>query len=290
MIYQNIEDLIGNTPLLKLTDSIFGKLEKFNLTGSSKDRIALAMIMDAIDKNKINKETTIIEATSGNTGIALSCLTKKRGLKCIIVMPSNMSKERIKLLKAYGAKVVLTNKQKGMKEATKVATLLNQKISNSIILSQFDNPACIKANYKTGEEIYHDLPEVDCVVVGIGTGSTISGVGKRLKEKNKNIHIVGVEPASSPLLTLNYYHQHKIQGIGPNFIPKNYKSKYVDEIITVTDEVAYNGVKELREKGLLVGISSGAVYEASKFFQNKYHHIVAIFPDGGEKYLMDEAL
>ncbi len=289
MIYQNIEELIGKTPLLKLNNNIYAKLEKFNLTGSSKDRAALMVLNDGIKNNKINSLTTIIEATSGNMGISLACLCSKHKVNCIIVMPNNMSKERMQLLKAYNAKIVLTSNLNGMKEATKVAKLLQERIPNSYLFSQFENPLCIEANYlTTGKEIYDDLPSVECVVIGIGTASTISGVGRYLKEKNKNIQIVGVEPSSSPLITLGYYHHHKIQGIGSNFIPKNYKSDFVDEVISVTDEEAYKGTKLLREMGLLEGISSGAVYMAAKLFEKKYKSIVVIFPDGGEKYLSVE--
>lgn len=291
MIYNKIDELIGNTPIIKLTNNIHAKLEKFNLTGSSKDRIVKAMIDDGISKKQITEGTVIIEATSGNTGIALACLSIKHKLKCVIVMPSNMSKERIKLLHAYNTKVILTDKSRGMEEAIKVAKLLQKRIPNSFIPSQFDNDVCIDANYTTtGPEIYQDIPDADCIIAGIGTGSTISGVGKYMKEHNRHIHIVGVEPASSPLLTLNYYHNHKIQGIGPNFIPTNFKSEYVDEIVSVTDELAYEGVKELVSQGLLLGISSGAVYQVAKLLQNKYQKIVAIFPDGGEKYLSVEGL
>lgn len=291
MIYHKIEELIGNTPILQLTNNIYAKLEKFNLTGSSKDRIARAMINDGINKNLINSSTIIIEATSGNTGIALACLAGANKLRCVIVMPNNMSEEKNKILHAYNARVVLTDKIKGMEGATEVAKLLHKRIPNSFIPSQFDNDVCVDENYMTtGPEIYQDIPDVDCIIAGIGTGSTISGIGKYMKKQNKFIHIVGVEPASSPLLTLKYYHNHKIQGIGPNFIPPNFKNEYVDEIISVTDAKAYSGVKELANKGLLVGISSGAVYQVAKLLQNKYSKIVAIFPDGGEKYLSVEGL
>lgn len=292
MKYDNVLDLIGNTPLVKLENYsgdkiIYAKLEKVNLAGSIKDRVAKVMIEKAIEDGLINNETTIIEPTSGNTGIGLALICSVKKMKCIIVMPASMSKERIQLMKAYGAQVVLSDAKLGMKGAVDEANRIHNDIKNSFIPSQFDNYNCVLAHYlTTGPEIYADFKEIDCLIAGIGTGATISGVGKYLKEKNPNIHIVGVEPSSSPILTKNKSGAHKIQGIGANFIPKNYLSEYVDEIIDITDEEAYEkAIACTKNYGLFVGISSGAALAAINHLSNKYKNIVVILPDGGERYL-----
>ena len=295
MLYKNVIDLIGNTPLVKLQISdgqtaLYAKLEKYNLTGSSKDRIALKMIEDAFKKGFINDDTTIIEPTSGNTGIAIAAICAVKNLKCIIVMPENMSKERINYLRAYKAEIVLTNKKQGMRGALNKAKELLEEIPNSYMLSQFDNPNNPLAHYNTtGLEILKDLPIVEAVIAGIGTGGTISGVGRYLKTHKPNIKIFGVEPKTSPLITENRYGVHKIQGIGPNFLPQNFQKEYIDEVITVTDFEAYEASKMLSAKeGLFVGISSGAALAAALKINDRFQHIVIIMPDGGEKYLSVE--
>ena len=295
MLYKNVIDLIGNTPLVKLQISdgqtaLYAKLEKYNLTGSSKDRIALKMIEDAFKKGFINDDTTIIEPTSGNTGIAIAAICAVKNLKCIIVMPENMSKERINYLRAYKAEIVLTNKNQGMRGALNKAKELLEEIPNSCMLSQFDNPNNPLAHYNTtGLEILKDLPIVEAVIAGIGTGGTISGVGRYLKTHKPNIKIFGVEPKTSPLITENRYGVHKIQGIGPNFLPQNFQKEYIDEVITVTDFEAYEASKMLSAKeGLFVGISSGAALAAALKIKDRFQHIVIIMPDGGEKYLSVE--
>ncbi len=295
MLYKNVIDLIGNTPLVKLQISdgqtaLYAKLEKYNLTGSSKDRIALKMIEDAFKKGFINDDTTIIEPTSGNTGIAIAAICAVKNLKCIIVMPENMSKERINYLRAYKAEIVLTNKKQGMRGALNKAKELLEEIPNSYMLSQFDNPNNPLAHYNTtGLEILKDLPIVEAVIAGIGTGGTISGVGRYLKTHKPNIKIFGVEPKTSPLITENRYGVHKIQGIGPNFLPQNFQKEYIDEVITVTDFEAYEASKMLSAKeGLFVGISSGAALAAALKIKDRFQHIVIIMPDGGEKYLSVE--
>ncbi len=295
MLYKNVIDLIGNTPLVKLQISdgktaLYAKLEKYNLTGSSKDRIALKMIEGAFKKGFINDDTTIIEPTSGNTGIAIAAICAVKNLKCIIVMPENMSKERINYLRAYKAEIVLTNKKQGMIGALNKAKELLEEIPNSYMPSQFDNPNNPLAHYNTtGLEILKDLPIVEAVVAGIGTGGTISGVGRYLKTHKPNIKIFGVEPKTSPLITENRYGAHKIQGIGPNFLPQNYQKEYIDEVITVTDFEAYEASKMLSTReGLFVGISSGAALAAALKIKDRFQHIVIIMPDGGEKYLSVE--
>lgn len=295
MIYNSPLELIGKTPIVKINDfygfnNLYVKIEKFNLSGSIKDRVALCIIENAIKSGKINEETTVIEATSGSMGIALASICALKNLKCIIVMPSSMSKERISLLKAYGATVFLTGKEGGMKEAISKMRELSKKYNNSFIPSQFDNPDSIFTHYTTtAREIYQDLNNVECVVCGIGSGGSISGIGKYLKEKNKNIKIIGVEPSSSPLISKKIVGKHKIEGIGANFIPQNFKAKYVDEIALVSDDDAINCSKMMaRKKGLLVGISSGAVLAVAKRYCSKFKNVVAILPDGGERYLSVE--
>ncbi|CEQ17514.1 cysteine synthase A [Paraclostridium sordellii] len=293
MIYNNVLELIGKTPILKLNNiqnnnNIYLKLEKYNSGGSIKDRAVLGMIEDLMKDNKIKQGDTIVEATSGNTGIALSMIGKVKGLNIIIVMPSSMSKERIDLMKAYGAEVILT-KEGGMQASIDKAIELVNSNESYKSLKQFENESNPKKHYNTTAiEIYEDVENIDIFVAGIGTGGTISGIGKYLKEKNPNIRIIGVEPESSPLISKGYSGAHKIQGIGANFIPKNLDMNVIDEIITVKDEDAINTTKLLGEKeGVLVGISSGANVFASIEIGKKYKgkNIVTVSPDGIEKYL-----
>lgn len=301
MIYSKITELIGNTPLVELTNlereenldaRVVAKVEFFNPTGSIKDRIALEMIEEAERKGLIKKGATIIEPTSGNTGIGLACVAATKGYKTILTMPETMSIERRNLLKAYGAKVVLSSGSKGMQGAVDKANELAKEIENSFIPSQFENPENPNTHYKTtGPEIWKEAEgKIDILVAGIGTGGTISGVGKYLKEKNSEIQVVGVEPASSPLLTEHKAGPHGIQGIGANFIPNTLNTQIYDEILTVKDEDAYKTGRMMAHKeGMLVGISSGAsVYAAmqlAKRKENKGKMIVVILPDTGERYL-----
>ena len=303
-IYTEIEQMVGNTPLLEVKNiqtelnlkaRLLVKLECFNPAGSVKDRTALYMLNDAEQKGLIKKGGTIIEPTSGNTGIGLASIGASRGYSVILTMPDTMSVERQKLLAGYGAKVVLTDGNLGMKGAIEKAQELQKQIENSFIPSQFDNQANILAHYDTtAKEIWKDTDgQVDIFVAGIGTGGTLSGTAKFLKEKNKNIQIVGVEPASSPMISKGYSGKHKIQGIGANFIPENYKSKYCDKVLTVEDEDAINTARLLAKKqGVLVGISSGAsLYtgiELAKLQENQGKTIVVILPDTGERYLSTE--
>ncbi|CEK30184.1 O-acetyl-serine thiol-lyase A (O-acetyl-sulfhydrylase)(OAS-TL) [[Clostridium] sordellii] len=293
MIYNNVLELIGKTPILKLNNiqdnnNIYLKLEKYNSGGSIKDRAVLGMIEDLMKENKIKQGDTIVEATSGNTGIALSMIGKVKGLNIIIVMPSSMSKERIDLMKAYGAEVILTKKGGMQASIDKSIELVNSNESYKS-LKQFENESNPKKHYNTTAiEIYEDVENIDIFIAGIGTGGTISGIGKYLKEKNPNIRVIGVEPESSPLISKGYSGAHKIQGIGANFIPKNLDMNIIDEIITVKDDDAINTIKLLGEKeGVLVGISSGANVFASIEIGKKYKgkNIVTVSPDGIEKYL-----
>lgn len=301
MIYSKITDLIGNTPLVELTNiekefdlkaRIIAKVEFFNPAGSVKDRAAYAMIEDAKKQGIIKPGATIIEPTSGNTGIGLASVAANKGYKAIFTMPETMSVERRNLLKAYGAKVVLTDGKKGMTGAIEKANELADEIENSFIPSQFENSSNPNAHYvSTGPEIWKDTDgKVDIFVAGIGTGGTISGTGKYLKEKNSNIKIVGVEPQSSPLLTQGKAGPHGIQGIGANFIPNTLNKEIYDEIIPVEDNDAYTTGRLISHKeGILVGISSGAaVYAAIKLAkkeENKGKMIVVLLPDTGERYL-----
>ncbi len=300
-IKQNVSELVGHTPLIEfkkyekeenINAHIIGKLEYLNPAGSIKDRIAKAIIDDYEEKGLLKQGSTIIEPTSGNTGIGLAMICASRGYKLIITMPDTMSKERISLMKAYGAEVILTEGKKGMKGAIEKANELNKEIPNSLIAGQFENMANPKAHYKTtGPEIYEDSDgKVDIFVAGIGTGGTISGTGKYLKEKIKDIKIVGVEPLSSPVLTKGVSGSHKIQGIGAGFIPNTLDTNVYDEIITVSNEDAYKTTKDIaRSEGILVGISSGAaIYAAKKLSEmdeNKDKNIVVILPDTGNRYL-----
>jgi len=304
MIYKKITELIGNTPLLELTNfeklnnleaSILAKLEYFNPAGSVKDRIAKAMVDDAEKSGKLKKGSVIIEPTSGNTGIGLAAVAASLGYKIIITMPETMSIERRNLLKAYGAKLVLTDGTKGMRGAIEKAEELSKEIENSFIPSQFTNPAN-PAYHKTvtGPEIWNDTDgKVDIFVAGIGTGGTISGVGEYLKSKKSNIKIVAVEPKDSPVLSEGKAGSHKIQGIGAGFIPETLNTNIYDEIITVKNEDAFKTGKLIAQnEGILVGISSGAAVwaaaEIAKRPENKGKVIVALLPDTGERYLSTE--
>ena len=301
MIYQNASQLIGNTPLLHLNNlekrlnlnvTLLAKVEYFNPTGSVKDRIALSMIEDAEKKGIIHNDTVIIEPTSGNTGIGLASVCAAKGYKCILVMPENMSQERIKLIKAYGADVVLSPKEKGMQGAVDKATELSKTYESSFIPSQFENPSNPEVHYRTtGPEIYKSSnKKVDIFIAGIGTGGTISGVGKYLKEQNRNIKIIGVEPNDSPLLTKGKAGPHKIQGIGANFVPKTLDKKNIDEFMTATTEESYEYARLVgKYEGILVGISSGAALaqavKVAKRNENNGKTIVVLLPDSGDRYL-----
>ena len=294
-IANSVSELIGNTPLIKINKfgveaNILAKCEFLNPSHSVKDRIALNMIESAIATNKIDKSTTIIEPTSGNTGVGLAMIAAERGLKIILTMPSSMSIERQKLLKAFGAELVLTDPKYGMQGAVDEALRLSKEIPNSFIPSQFDNSANPEIHKKTTAlEIWNDTDgKVDILVAGFGTGGTVSGVGEILKSKNPNIKIIGVEPAKSPLLSKGEAGPHMIQGIGANFIPKNLNRDVVDEFLTVSNEDAIATAKGLAQKeGLLVGISSGAnIYAASQVAKaNPGKTIVTILCDTGERYL-----
>lgn len=300
----SLEEVVGNTPLVRFKNiermynvdsELIAKLESLNPAGSAKDRVALEMILDAENKGILKRGATIIEPTSGNTGIGLCAIAAARGYKCVIVLPDTMSIERINLMKAYGAEVIQTPGALGMKGSIEKAEELNKKIEGSIIAGQFYNPANPEAHYKTtGPEIWNDTDgTVDIFVAGIGTGGTISGVGKYLKEKNPNIKIIGVEPAASPLITKGVAGAHKIQGIGANFIPDNYKKEYVDEVVAVCDDDALEmGRCIAKNEGVLVGISSGAALYAavtiSKREENKGKKVVVLLPDTGDRYLSTE--
>jgi cysteine synthase A len=280
---------------LNLNVTLLAKVEYFNPTGSVKDRIALSMIEDAEQKGIIHSDTVVIEPTSGNTGIGLASVCAAKGYKCILVMPENMSKERIKLIKAYGADVVLSPKEKGMKGAVDKAEELSKTYDSSFIPSQFENPSNPEIHYKTtGPEIYKSSnKKVDIFIAGIGTGGTISGTGRYLKEQNRNIKIIGVEPDDSPLLTKGKAGPHKIQGIGANFVPKNLDKKYIDEFMTATTEEAYEYARLAgKYEGILVGISSGAALaqavKVAKRNENNGKTIVVLLPDSGDRYLSTE--
>lgn len=294
-------DLVGNTPLVRVNNlikkdelkaDVLAKLEYFNPAGSVKDRIAKEMILDALEKGLINENTTLIEPTSGNTGIGLSAVATALNLKIIITMPETMSVERRNLMKAYGAELVLTPGSEGMKGAIAKAKELASQIENSFIPGQFENPANPTAHYKTtGPEIYEQTEgKVDIFVAGVGTGGTISGIGKYLKEKNPEVKVVAVEPASSPVLSTGKGGAHKIQGIGAGFVPETLNTNIYDEIITVENEDAFATGKEMaKTEGILVGISSGAALYAAKELakreENAGKTIVVLLPDGGDRYL-----
>ena len=299
--FDKITDLIGGTPILKLNNyialnelpaNIYAKLEYFNPSGSVKDRIAKAMIDDAEAKGALKPGAVIIEPTSGNTGIGLAAVAASKGYRIILTMPETMSVERRNLLKAYGAELVLTDGAKGMKGAIAKAEELAQQIEGGFIPSQFTNNANPTAHFNTtGPEIWEDTDgKVDIFVAGVGTGGTVSGVGKYLKSKNPNVKVVAVEPAGSPVLSKGVAGSHKIQGIGAGFVPETLDTKIYDEVITVENEDAFATGRTLaRKEGLLVGISSGAaVYAASQLAkrpENKGKNIVVLLPDTGDRYL-----
>ena len=299
-IVKSIIDLVGHTPTVELVrlEKKYGlkarlcaKLEYFNPAGSAKDRIAKAMILDAIQKGKIDRDSVIIEPTSGNTGIGLAFVCGTFGMRTILTMPDTMSKERQDLLKAYGAEIVLTDGKLGMKGAIDKANELAASIPNSYIPGQFTNPVNPKAHFETtGPEIWKDTEEkVDIFVAGVGTGGTLSGTGKYLKKMNPNIKVVAVEPEKSPLLSGGQAAPHGLQGIGANFIPETLDKNIIDEVIIVGDEEAYAQTKELSEEGILVGISSGAAVVAAKKIaqrpENEGKLIVTLLPDNGERYI-----
>lgn len=282
--------LIGNTPMYNIEDTnIFVKLEKFNLGGSVKDRAVLGMLKDALDKSLINDNTVIVEATSGNTGIALAMLGAIYNIDIVIIMPETMSVERRQLIKSYGAKLILTEGKKGMQGTLDEMDRLKRENPNYISLSQFDNPANPQIHYDTtAVEILDEVPEIGLFVAGIGTGGTFTGVSKKLKEYNNDIITVALEPTESAILSGNSPASHKIQGIGANFIPKNFNRDLADEIIQISgDDALKETVNFAKETGILVGISSGANILAAKLLSEKYpdKKIVTIAPDGGEKYL-----
>lgn len=303
-IYPNLTKLIGNTPLMEVQNiekaeglkaRLIVKIESKNPGGSQKDRVALAMIENAEAKGLLHPGDTIIEPTSGNTGIGLAWVSAVKGYQLILTMPETMSMERMKLLKALGATLVLTPGSEGMAGSIAKANELKETIPGSIILGQFDNPANPEAHlHTTAEEIWRDTDgEVDIFVAGIGTGGTISGTAEGLKRHNPNIKAMGVEPQRSPLLSGGKAGPHRIQGIGANFIPKNYRPEVVDEIIPVTDEEAISAARMLAQKeGLLVGISAGAAFHAAlqvaRREANKGKMIVVLLPDTGERYLSTE--
>lgn len=300
-IYKNIEELIGKTPLLELIHleeihnldaKVLAKVEFLNPGGSAKDRVAKKMVEDAEAKGLLKAGASIIEPTSGNTGIGLAVMAAARGYRAIIVMPDSMSMERRLLMSAFGAELVLTEGAKGMAGAIAKAEELAKEIPGAFIPGQFDNPANPQAHYETtGPEIYEDTDgKVDIFVAGIGTGGTITGVGRYLREKNPDVQIIGVEPASSPLLTEGRAGSHGLQGIGANFVPSILDTKLYNEIITVTEEAAYAAGREVAQKeGLLVGISAGAAIhaalEVAKRPENKGKNIVVLLPDTGDRYL-----
>ena len=300
-IHKSVSELIGNTPLVELTNfernhnldaTILGKVELFNPAGSVKDRIAKAMIDEAVKAGKVYDDTVLIEPTSGNTGIGLAAIAAARGNRLIITMPETMSIERRNLMKAYGAEVVLTDGSKGMKGAIAKAQELAGEIPNSFIPSQFTNPANPSIHEATtGPEVWRDTEgKVDILVAGVGTGGTVTGTGRYLKSQNPDVKVVAVEPAGSPVLSEGHAGAHKIQGIGAGFVPDTLDTSVYDEVIAVADEDAFETGRELAAKeGLLVGISSGAaVWAAGQLAQrpeNKGKTIVAILPDTGERYL-----
>lgn len=303
-VFKSFTDLVGNTPLVELGNlknklglkaNIFAKLEFLNPAGSVKDRVALSMILDAEEKGVLREGGTVIEATSGNTGIGLAAVCTAKGYNCIIVMPDSMSVERIKIIESFGARVVLTEGKYGMSGAIKKAEEIKSQTENSIIAGQFYNPANPKAHFETtGPEIYADLDgEVDMLVCGVGSGGTISGCGKYLKGKNPEIKVIAVEPESSPVLTKGVSGSHKIQGIGANFVPDNLDMDIFDTVLTVADNDAFDYARLVcKTEGLSVGISAGAALSAAvslaKQNDAKDKNIVVIFPDTASRYLSTE--
>ena len=301
MLYKNISEMIGNTPLLQPTHfsqaralraRLLCKIEGANPAGSAKDRVALAMLDRAEAEGKLCPGATVIEPTSGNTGIGLAALAAARGYRMILTMPDTMSEERIRLLTAYGAEVVLTPGGAGMQGAITKAEELAREIPNSFIPSQFDNPANPDAHFSTtGPEIWRDAENrVDFFVAGVGTGGTLTGVGRYLKERNPDCRVIAIEPASSPLLSKGIAGAHGLQGIGANFIPANFDASVCDEILTVTEEEAYVAAREFATReGILVGISSGAALHAAALLaqspENDGKTVVVLLPDTGDRYL-----
>ena len=299
-IYSSMEELIGGTPLLELKKiekkfnlkaRVLAKLEYFNPAGSVKDRIAKEMILDAEEKGILKSGSTIIEPTSGNTGIGLAAVGTARGYKVILVMPETMSVERRMMMKAYGAEIVLSEGSKGMKGAIAKAEELHQSIPGSIIPGQFDNSANPRAHYKTtGPEIWEDTDgEVDIFIAGVGTGGTVSGVGKYLKEKKSSVEVIAVEPKGSPVLSEGHPGPHKIQGIGAGFVPKTLDTSIYDKVVTAVEEDAYKAARDMgKREGILVGISSGAALsvaiEEAKKLENEGKTIVVLLPDTGDRY------
>ncbi|ARC84383.1 cysteine synthase A [Clostridium argentinense CDC 2741] len=296
MIFNNLIDMIGQTPIIKLNKlvnndmaEVYVKLERYNPGGSVKDRAALGMIEKAEKMGLLKSGDVIVEPTSGNTGIALAMIGRSKGYKVIIVMPDTMSVERRNIIKAYGAELVLTEGTKGMKGAIEMALDLAKNNDNYFVPQQFENIANSEKHYEsTAEEILNDIPDLNTFVAGVGTGGTISGVGKKLKEKISNIEIIAVEPFNSPVLSGGSPSPHKIQGIGAGFIPKIYDGEIIDSIMTVKDENAFNTAKLMAsEEGFLVGISSGANIYAALEVAKKLgpnYKVLTIAPDGGEKY------
>ena len=300
-IYHSIQEMVGQTPILQLHHiekqeqnqaHLFAKLEYYNPAGSVKDRVARGMLLDALESGKLQPGATIIEPTSGNTGIGLCAIGAALGFEVIIVMPDTMSEERRKLMKAFGAKLVLTPGQEGMTGAINKAKALAKDIPQSFIPSQFTNPSNPKAHYlSTGPEINEQMDgKVDIFVAGVGTGGTISGVGQYLKEKNPQVQIIAVEPKDSPLLSNGQTGPHQLQGIGANFVPETLDTHIYDQIITVSTDEAFEAARQLAQKeGILTGISSGAALYAAKTLakhpENKDKNIVVLLPDGGDRYL-----
>lgn len=300
MLYKRAEEAIGNTTLCRLSNieaaenlsaQLYGKLEFQNPTGSAKDRAAKEILDDAERKGLLKPGGVVVEATSGNTGIALASLCSQRGYHAIIILPDSMSKERILLMRAYGAEVLLSDGSKGMAGSLEKLAEVKQRYPDALEAGQFTNPANAEAHYKTtGPEILRDLPDADIFVAGIGTGGTITGTARYLKEVKPSVRIVGVEPASSPLLTKGVSGPHGLQGIGANFVPDILDLSLIDEILTVTDADAFEKTRLLGKKeGLLLGITSGAALSAAielaKRNENKGKRIVALFPDSGDRYL-----
>lgn len=300
-IYHSIQEMVGQTPILQLHHiekleqtqaHLFAKLEYYNPAGSVKDRVARGMLLDALESGKLQPGATIIEPTSGNTGIGLCAIGTALGFEVIIVMPDTMSEERRKLMKAFGAKLVLTPGQEGMTGAINKAKALAKDIPQSFIPSQFTNPSNPKAHYlSTGPEMNEQMDgKVDIFVAGVGTGGTISGVGQYLKEKNPQVQIIAVEPKDSPLLSNGQTGPHQLQGIGANFVPETLDTHIYDQIITVSTDEAFEAARQLAQKeGILTGISSGAALYAAKTLakhpENKDKNIVVLLPDGGDRYL-----
>jgi cysteine synthase A len=305
MFKKNILESIGNTPLVELenikkkfglTFDVFAKLERDNPSGSVKDRAAYRIIKDALEDGRIDKESTIIEATSGNTGISLAMIAAHLHMRCVLFMPASASKERVLMMKAYGAEINLTEPKLGMKGSVQAAEDFHAKTANSFIASQFDNASNVKAHYlTTSKEVLADLDgKLDVFIAGFGTGGTLTGCAKRFKETDKKIETIGVEPAKSPLITEGKPGPHKIQGIGANFVPSILDMSYVDRVIDIADEVAYEGTRLLaKEEGILAGISSGAALEAALTLDKEKYagkRVVIILPDNGERYLSVEGL